>query len=253
MLSRIRPRFTYANVVSSIALFVVLGGGAYATHAHKLGSKDIKKDAVKQKQLAPNAVARPHIKPGVVVTGKLADGAVTSDKLDAGMLGELQGLPGPPGEQGLQGERGEQGLQGERGEQGLQGERGEQGESATDLWAVVRVVRPIPPATAPRLVLIRSKGTVTNLQRVAPGAYRVTFAEISNASTNCAFTASLADVEPNGSIQVAAITGQILVDADALPNIGVRTFDSNGAARDVGEPLDGIAAEGGFHLMVSCP
>ena len=33
MLARVRPRLTYANVVASLALFVALGGGAYAARS----------------------------------------------------------------------------------------------------------------------------------------------------------------------------------------------------------------------------
>jgi hypothetical protein len=49
MLSRLRPRITYANVVSTMCLFILLGGGAYATSKlpkNSVGSKQIKKNAV---------------------------------------------------------------------------------------------------------------------------------------------------------------------------------------------------------------
>jgi hypothetical protein len=49
MFSRLRSRLTYANVVATIALFVALGGGAYATvnlPAKSVGSKQLKANAV---------------------------------------------------------------------------------------------------------------------------------------------------------------------------------------------------------------
>ena len=41
-MSRIRARLTYANIVATIALFIALGGGAYAAFklpANSVGSK----------------------------------------------------------------------------------------------------------------------------------------------------------------------------------------------------------------------
>jgi hypothetical protein len=96
MRNRIRPRLSYANVVSSIALFVVLGGAAYATHTHKIGTKDlrknavttpkIKKNAVKAAKLSKDSVRTPKIRDGVVTTPKLTDGAVDSSKLGDGAV-----------------------------------------------------------------------------------------------------------------------------------------------------------------------
>ena len=65
-----RPRLTYANVVSSLALFLVLAGGA-AYAANTVFSSDIVDGQVKTPDLANGAVAN----------AKLAGGAVTSDKV----------------------------------------------------------------------------------------------------------------------------------------------------------------------------
>lgn len=55
MRERLRASLTYANVMSTIAVFAVLaGGGAYA--ASKIGSQDIKRAAVGTKHLKVNAV-----------------------------------------------------------------------------------------------------------------------------------------------------------------------------------------------------
>ena len=51
----LRERLTYANVISTIALFLALSGGAvYA--ASKIRSGDIAANAIKSKQIAPKAV-----------------------------------------------------------------------------------------------------------------------------------------------------------------------------------------------------
>jgi hypothetical protein len=53
----LRARLSYANVVSTLALFLALSGGAvYA--AGKIGSDDIAANAIKSKQIAPGAVQR---------------------------------------------------------------------------------------------------------------------------------------------------------------------------------------------------
>jgi len=79
-LKQIRKRITYANVMSSIAVFLVLGGGA-AFAAGKLG-----KNSVGSKQLKKNAVTETKIKDGVVTSGKIADGAIVTAKLADGSV-----------------------------------------------------------------------------------------------------------------------------------------------------------------------
>jgi hypothetical protein len=57
----LRPRLTYANVTATLALFVALGGGAYAATAlpaHSVGSKQLKKGAVVAAKIKNNAVDR---------------------------------------------------------------------------------------------------------------------------------------------------------------------------------------------------
>lgn len=55
MFDQLRSRVTYANVMSTLAVFGVLaGGGAYA--ASKVGPKDIKKDAVRAKHIKDDGV-----------------------------------------------------------------------------------------------------------------------------------------------------------------------------------------------------
>jgi hypothetical protein len=77
---RIRKRLTYANVMSSIAVFLVLGGAsAYA--AKKIGSNEIKGNSITTGKIKKEAVAAAKIKNSAVVTNKLANGAVTSAKL----------------------------------------------------------------------------------------------------------------------------------------------------------------------------
>lgn len=76
---RLRPKLSYANVISTLCLFLLLGGGAYAATRLPLGS-------VGAKQL------RRH--------------AVTPAKLSPATVKELQGQTGAVGPQGLKGDTG---------------------------------------------------------------------------------------------------------------------------------------------------
>lgn len=74
-----RPRLTYANIASTLALFLVLGGGA-AYAASKIHSGDIAHGAVK----TPNVFKR------AITSGKLAMSAVRSNQIADGAVGSKQ-------------------------------------------------------------------------------------------------------------------------------------------------------------------
>jgi hypothetical protein len=111
MRNHIRPRLTYANVVSTIALFVVLGSGAYAHHRNSVGPQQLQRDAVKKRHVDRNAIATKELRPRAVRPKNVAltsirsehirDGAVTADKLADGVaVSGPQGEPGPQGPPG---------------------------------------------------------------------------------------------------------------------------------------------------------
>ena len=79
-MKRIKP--AHAMAVAMIALLVALGSGAYA--ASKVGTKDIKDEAVTGKKLAKNAVKSNKTKDGGLKGKDLKDGTVTSEKLAEG-------------------------------------------------------------------------------------------------------------------------------------------------------------------------
>lgn len=84
-MKQLRKRLTYANVVSSIALFLVLGGGA-AVAANQLA-----KNSVGSKQLKRNAVTAAKIKKNAVTRAKIRNGAVTGAKVNEATLGTVPG------------------------------------------------------------------------------------------------------------------------------------------------------------------
>jgi len=77
---QIRKRLTYANVMSSIAVFLVLGG-ATAFAAKKIGSNQLQGNSVKTGKIVKEAVTTSKIKKNAVTTAKIADNAVTTAKL----------------------------------------------------------------------------------------------------------------------------------------------------------------------------
>jgi hypothetical protein len=99
VLSKLRPKLSYANVVSTLCLFILLGGSSYA--AVKLG-----KNAVKSKNIAANAVTSPKVK----------NGSLLSQDFKAGQI--------PQGDRGLKGDKGDKGDTGDKGEQGQTGPPG---------------------------------------------------------------------------------------------------------------------------------
>jgi hypothetical protein len=85
---QIRKRVTYANVMSSIAVFLVLGGAsAYA--AKKIGSNEIKGNSITTGKLKKNAVTASKIKQNSITTAKIKNGAVTGAKVNVGTLGTV--------------------------------------------------------------------------------------------------------------------------------------------------------------------
>lgn len=90
--ARIRARLTYANVMASIAVFLVLGGGvATALSQNSVGTRELKKDAVKGRHVDEHKLKGRHVKfgklkgrhvkDGTIRTRDIADGAVTDAKL----------------------------------------------------------------------------------------------------------------------------------------------------------------------------
>lgn len=81
-MKQIRQRLTYANVMSSIAVFLVLGGAtAFAA--------GLAKNSVGSKQLKKNAVTTAKIKNNAVTTSKIKNGAITGAKVNLGTLGTV--------------------------------------------------------------------------------------------------------------------------------------------------------------------
>jgi hypothetical protein len=82
MVRRIRLRPTYASVTATLALFLALGGGAYAAAtlpANSVGAKQIKKGAVERAEIKSNAVDG----------SKVRDNALTGDDVKESSLAKV--------------------------------------------------------------------------------------------------------------------------------------------------------------------
>jgi hypothetical protein len=93
---RLRKQMTYANVMSSIAVFVVLGGGAYA-------ATTLPKNSVGSKQIKANAVT----------SSKVKDGSLLGKDFAGSELAKLKGATGATGAAGAAGATGAKGDKGD--------------------------------------------------------------------------------------------------------------------------------------------
>ena len=87
-MKQVRKRLTYANVMSSIAVFLVLGTGAAfaALGKNTVGTKQLKRNAVKVGKLAPEAVKAGKLAKNAVPTNRLRDNAVSAEKIANGSV-----------------------------------------------------------------------------------------------------------------------------------------------------------------------
>lgn len=89
-----RRHITYANVVSTLCLFIVLGGGAFAATKlpkNSVTSRQIKNRSIKGPDIAKSAITSVNVKNGSLLPSDFKTGSLT---------GALQGPTGPQGPPG---------------------------------------------------------------------------------------------------------------------------------------------------------
>src|SRR3954452_19894680 len=118
MPSKLRSHLTYANVVSSVCLFIVLGGTSYAVATGSIDSREIKNNTVRSKDLRNNTVRSRDVRNFSLLARDFRPGQL---------------LRGP---------------RGRRGPRGPRGRRGTPGENATKLFAYIRDDNPLDTHTA---------------------------------------------------------------------------------------------------------
>lgn len=91
-MKQLRKRLTYANVMSSIAVFVVLGGAAVAASQlpkNSVGKKQLKNNGVTTAKIKKNAVTTKKIKKGAVNGSKVKNDSLTGTQINESTLGTV--------------------------------------------------------------------------------------------------------------------------------------------------------------------
>ena len=253
MLARLRKRATFSNVISLIALFVALGGSAYAIGAGSIGSRELRNNSVRgvdvrNETLTGGDVARDSLKG--------ADIDETSLRLPAGPAGP-QGPPGPgavAGPAGVAGPPGPAGPTGEKGDDGAAclpstpacvGPQGEPGPAGSSDYAYIfgsgaQVILANSP------VVFSSNGPLNGIAHVpgmsasivsSAGDYSVNF-YVSTTTPGSQFTLTVNGLAaPGGSYTPAGTetTGQAIIslaagDVVELRNSAVSTVTASAAS-----------------------
>jgi hypothetical protein len=86
---QVRTRLSYANVMSTLAVFLVIGGAtaiAAKVPRHSVGPRQLKANAVTTLKIKANAVTTRKIKKNAFTTAKIRDAAVSGDKVAEGAV-----------------------------------------------------------------------------------------------------------------------------------------------------------------------
>jgi hypothetical protein len=120
---------SYANVMATIAVFMALGGGAYA-------AVTLPNNAVKNRNIAANAITSAKVKNRSLLAADFKTGQLPAGP--AGVIGPKgdAGPAGPTGPRGVQGPQGSKGAEGDQGPKGDTGAPGPLTSNATDAEAV---------------------------------------------------------------------------------------------------------------------
>jgi hypothetical protein len=150
-MNRIRGTFRYANVVSTLCLVLLLGGGsAYAASQlvpkQSVGSAQIKWGAVTPGKLS--SAAKRAMTGATGREGPKGDSGAKGDTGPQGAAG-IKGDPGVQGAPGIKGDPGVQGAPGIKGDPGVQGDPGvigEQGETGpSDVYSARLTLKAVNP------------------------------------------------------------------------------------------------------------
>jgi hypothetical protein len=204
--------------IAYLALFVALGGTAYAA--------SLPANSVGTKQLKTNAVTAAKIKADSITTGKVEDATLQAQDFASGVL--LRGERGPTGYTGPPGRAGDRGLTGETGLTG--------GVDTTILWAVVSAGNGVTPAS-----IARGRHAVS-ANRFAQGIEEVKF---DRDVSNCAYVATLGSSSAAVSPGFYTPTSTSVTPVSGAPD----TVFVSTAYQSGGFPT-GLDAS--FHLIVAC-
>jgi hypothetical protein len=205
---RLRGKLTYSNVISTLCLLLLLGGGT--------------------------AYAATHLPKNSVGTGQLKNGAVTRTKLSAGAKAALIGRQGPVGPQGAVGPQGPKGDKGDRGEKGDQGARGP--SNAVTKFEPAAVAWSTTPTTIESVSLdagswvVSATGQAVNHESSAQGAECRLL--VGGTPVDASGELFLAAFPQPGAKQAVALTGGAIVAAATTAELQCEATFANGQIVD---------------------
>ncbi len=168
MLRQVRTQLTYANVMSTLAVTIALGGTSYAAITlprNSVGEKQLRKDAVTTAKVRNGTLLKNDFKPGQIV-GAPGPAGPQGSPGPAGAKGEA-GAPGPKGDTGATGAKGDTGATGAKGDTGATGPKGADGTARA--YALVQYGDCVNQACS----IARGKN-ITAVRRPATGEYCIT-------------------------------------------------------------------------------
>jgi hypothetical protein len=121
---RMRRHLTYANVISSLCLFIVLGGSAVA--AVTITGRQVKNGSLTSADIRNGTLRGVDLQPGLLSPGGQSGSGAPGAQGPAGQQG-------PAGPQGAAGSDGQPGPQGPAGPQGPKGDKGDPGSGAVPI------------------------------------------------------------------------------------------------------------------------
>ena len=147
-MSKLRNRLTYANLMATVAVFIALGGGAYAISVGKntIKSKHIKDGQVSSADVRDNDLIGTDIDEDTLQL-RAGPAGPRGPKGDTGNPG-VEGAAGPEGAPGSQGPEGVAGPQGPQGPQGVQGAQGNSGLSNVEVVSATSASNSQSPKSA---------------------------------------------------------------------------------------------------------
>jgi hypothetical protein len=221
-----KPHLTYANVVATLALFIALGGGAFAAGVIPVNS-------VGSKQLKKSAVTSPKVKDGSLAPADFAPAAREALTGAPGAQGDPgpQGIPGPQGLQGAKGDPGSQGAKGDQGPQGIPGTPGEDGDTGPmgqsfswkGAWSAGESYLPRDTVSHQGSSYVATAANSNLVPPSNPGSWSVLAAKGSDAQFNGATAGgSLTGSYPNPSLALNSVgTNQVALDALGSADLGL--------------------------------
>ncbi len=211
MLDQVRRRLSYANVLSTVAVFLALGGTSYAAVSitgrdvqnSSLTGHDVEDASLTGRDIRNSSLTGLQVKHSSLGTTDIANGALLSKDFKAGEL--PAGAQGPSGERGDAGETGSTGAQGVDGLDGAAGTAGAPGTGLTS-GRLNDVALNVSQSTffGPAVGVANASGTESVVQTLSPNvattarnlAVRLTMAPCTDAlaSATLCFVPGSADV-----------------------------------------------------------